>query len=73
MVRCMNGCLKPRGFAPQKLVKRAYEQKPELVEAWLWEGYPEIAQQAKTEGAEIQWGDETGVCSDCQAGALRRT
>ncbi|MBF3390518.1 transposase [Burkholderia pseudomallei] len=28
------------------------------------ETYPEIARRAKAEGAEIQWGDETGLRSD---------
>lgn len=31
---------------------------------WLEEGYPAIAQRAKAEGAEIHWGDETGLRSD---------
>ncbi|WP_080492205.1 IS630 family transposase [Burkholderia ubonensis] len=52
------------GFSPQKPMKRAYEQRPEAVQAWLNETYPEIARRAKAEGAEIQWGDETGLRSD---------
>ena len=35
---------------------------------WLDEEYPAIAKRAKHEGAEIHWGDETGVRSDCQHG-----
>jgi len=31
---------------------------------WLDEKYPEIAKRAKQEGAEIHWGDETGLRSD---------
>ena len=31
---------------------------------WLEEDYPVIAAQAKSEGAEIHWGDETGLRSD---------
>jgi hypothetical protein len=31
---------------------------------WLNEEYPKIAAKAKAEGAEIQWGDETGLHSD---------
>ncbi|KAF1013101.1 MAG: IS630 family transposase ISCARN25 [Burkholderia gladioli] len=34
------------------------------MQAWLNEMYPEIARRAKTEGAEMQWGDETGLRSD---------
>lgn len=49
------------GFTPQKPIKRAYEQRPEAVQAWLDEHYPEIEQRAKAEGAEIHWGDETAL------------
>jgi len=31
---------------------------------WLNEDYPIIAARAKQEGAEIQWGDESGLRSD---------
>lgn len=67
-IRTVGEYLKRWGFTPQKPLKKAYEQKPELVEAWLKESYPDIAQRAKDEGAEIHWGDETGVRSDCQHG-----
>ena len=56
------------GFTPQKPARRAYEQNPKAVAAWMAETYPAIARRAKTEGAEIHWGDETGVRSDCQHG-----
>jgi transposase len=49
------------GFAPQKPVKKAREQKPEAVERWLKTEYPRIAKEAKKEKAEIFWGDETGI------------
>ena len=52
------------GFTPQKPLKRAYEQRPEAVKQWLNETYPKIAQRAREEGAEIHWGDETGLRSD---------
>ena len=32
------------------------------------ETYPDIAKEAKSQNAEIHWGDETGVRSDCQHG-----
>ena len=38
--------------------------RPEAVQTWLDTQYPEIAQRAKAEGAEIHWGDETGLRSD---------
>ena len=67
-IRTVGEYLKRWGFTPQKPLRRAYEQKPERVEAWLKDEYPVIAERAKAEGAEIHWGDETGVRSDCQHG-----
>jgi transposase len=49
-VRNTGKYLKRWGFTPQRPLKKAYEQSP--------------AAKAKTEGAEIQWGDETGLRSD---------
>lgn len=60
-VRTMGEYLKRWGFTPQKPVKKAYEQNPKKVNRWLKEEYPAIATQAKAEGAEIYWGDQTGV------------
>lgn len=60
-VRTMGQYLKRWGFTPQKPVKKAYEQNPGKVKRWLKEEYPAIAAQAKAEGAEIYWGDQTGV------------
>lgn len=51
------------GFTPQRPLKRAFEQKPELVQRWLETEYPAIASRAKAERAEIHWGDETAVSS----------
>jgi hypothetical protein len=45
-------------------MKKAYEQSPVAVKKWLDEEYPVIAACAKVEGAEIHWGDETGLRSD---------
>ena len=60
-IRTMGEYLKRWGFTPQRPIKRAYEQRPEAVKQWLDEQYPEIAQRAKAEDAEIHWGDETAV------------
>lgn len=49
------------GFTPQKPIKRAYEQSPAAVQAWLQGEYPGIEQRARAEGAEIHWGDETAL------------
>lgn len=56
------------GYTPQKPLKRAYEQDRLAVDYWLETEYPEIRQKAKSEGAEIQWGDESGLRSDTQRG-----
>ena len=67
-IRTVGEYLKRWGFTPQKPLKHAYEQRPAAVRKWLEEDYPAIAHRAKQEGAEIHWGDETGVRSDCQHG-----
>lgn len=63
-VRTVGLYLERWGFTPQKPMKKAYEQRPVEVKAWLDNSYPVIAQRAKAEGAEIHWGDETGLRSD---------
>lgn len=63
-VRSVGDYLARWGFTPQKPIKKAYEQRPEAVRQWLDEEYPVIAERAKAEGAEIHWGDETGLRSD---------
>lgn len=60
-VRAVGNYLARWGFTPQKPIKKAYEQRPEAVQAWLDEQYPEIEARAKAEGAEIHWGDETAL------------
>ena len=63
-VRTMGLYLSRWGFTPQKPMKKAYEQSPAAVKKWLEEEYPVIAACAKVQGAEIHWGDETGLRSD---------
>ena len=53
--------LKRWGFTPQKPIKKAYEQHPEVVQAWLDEQYTEIEKRATSEDAAIRWGDETAM------------
>lgn len=60
-VRSVGKYLARWGFTPQKPIKRAYEQSPLAVQAWLDTQYPQIATRAKAEGAEIHWGDETAL------------
>jgi len=63
-VRNMGKYLKRWGFTPQRPLKKAYEQSPAAVSQWVNEEYAKIARAAKEEGAEIQWGEETGLRSD---------
>lgn len=67
-IRTVGEYLKRWGYTPQKPLKRAYEQNPKLVRAWLETEYPAIEQRAEIEGAEIAWGDESGLRSDAQVG-----
>ncbi|ABM39020.1 ISXo7 transposase [Polaromonas naphthalenivorans CJ2] len=60
-VRSVGKYLARWGFTPQKPIRRAYEQSPEAVQAWLEGEYPAIEQRARQEGAEIHWGDETAL------------
>jgi transposase len=53
--------LRAWGFTLKKPAKRALEQDPVVVQAWLDEVYPALERQAKAEGALILWGDESGI------------
>ena len=61
------------GFTPQKPIKRAYEQSPAAVQAWLEGEYPGIEQRARAEGPKFtgamrrRWSTLT-----CVAEAMRR-
>ena len=67
-IRTVGEYLRRWGYTPQKPVRKAYRQDPEAVEKWLETTYPAIEERAAQEGAEIHWGDETGVRSTCQHG-----
>ena len=67
-VRTVGEYLGRWGFTPQKPVRKSYKQDPEAVEEWLQNTYPALAARAAAEGADIHWGDETGVRSNCQHG-----
>jgi len=63
-VRAVGDYLARWGYTPQKAARRAYERDDAAVRAWLTHQYPALVQRAKREGAEISWGDETGIRSD---------
>jgi transposase len=56
------------GLSPQKPLYRSYRQKPELVERWKSEIYPEIRRRAAAEGGAILFGDEASVRTDHHSG-----
>lgn len=60
--------LKSWGYTPQKPIRKAFEQKPAQVRAWLDKEYPAIKRRATKEKGTIYFGDETGMRSDHQAG-----
>ena len=55
-------------FTPQRARKRASERREAAVQTWLDRDYPAIAARAKAEGAEIHWGDETGLSNQANYG-----
>jgi hypothetical protein len=63
-VRALGLYLARWGFTPQKSLTQAREQSSAAVKTWLKQDYPTIAARARAEGAEIHWGDETGLRSD---------
>jgi len=56
------------GLTCQRPLVKALQQNPSLVEAWIKKEYPRIRAQAKREGAEIFFEDESGVRSDFHSG-----
>jgi transposase len=52
------------GLTPQKPLQRAYQRDPEAIERWQRETYPAIAKQARAQGAEIFFWDESGFRAD---------
>ena len=67
-IRTVGNYLSAWGFTPQKPLRRAYEQSPVKVQEWLDKTYPVIKEKAKQEGADIYWGDETGIRTHSQYG-----
>jgi len=53
--------LRAWGFTLKKPSKRALEQDPVVVAAWLEDVYPAIERKARAEGALILWADESGI------------
>ena len=56
------------GITPQKPLYRACERDDTLVGKWLKTEYPKIRKTAKTQGADIYFGDAAHIRSDHHAG-----
>ena len=56
------------GLTAQKPLQRAYQRDPEAIERWQRETYPSIVAQAKHDGAEINFWDESGFRADSVQG-----
>ena len=51
-------------LTPQKPLQRAYQCDPQAIARWQRQTYPALARQAKREGAEILFWDESGFRAD---------
>jgi transposase len=51
-------------LTPQKPLQRAYQRDPVAIERWRRETYPAIARQAKADGGEVFFWDESGFRAD---------
>jgi transposase len=51
-------------LTPQKPLQRAYQRDPDAIERWRREIYPAIARQAKADGGEVFFWDESGFRAD---------
>lgn len=60
--------LKQLGLTCQKPLLRAIQQNPILVKAWLEKEFPKIKALARQRGADVYFGDESGVRSDFHSG-----
>jgi transposase len=51
-------------LTPQKPLQRAYQRDPEAIALWQRDTYPALARQAKRDGAQILFWDESGFRAD---------
>ena len=63
-VSAVGALLAKLGLTAQKPLQRAYQRDPQAIERWQRESFPAIAAQAKREGAQIFFWDESGFRAD---------
>jgi transposase len=61
--------LRKLGLTPQKPLHKAYEQDPQRVQHWLGEEFPKIRRRALRKGADVYFGDESGIRTDYHRGS----
>jgi transposase len=59
------------GLTPQKPLERAYQRNPGAIERWQRETYPSIAREARAQGGETFFWDESGFRADAVHGRTR--
>jgi len=67
-VRTVGAYLARWGYTNKRPGRRARGQDADEVREWLDSTYPEIEARAAREGAEIHWGDETGLTGNDHPG-----
>jgi transposase len=63
-VSAVGALLAKLGLTAQKPLQRAYQRDPQAIERWQRERFPIIAAQAKGQGAQIFFWDESGFRAD---------
>ena len=63
-VTAVGALLAKLGLTAQKPLQRAYQRDPQAIERWQRESFPAIAAQAKRQGAQIFFWDESGFRAD---------
>jgi len=67
-VRTVGAYLARWGYTPKRPRRHARAQDADEVREWLQSTYPEIESRAAREGADIHWGDETGLTGNDHPG-----
>ena len=67
-VTSVGSLLAELNLTPQKPLQRAYQRDPEAIERWQRNTFPALAKQAKRDGAEIYFWDESGFRADAVHG-----
>jgi transposase len=67
-LQAVGNILHDLGLSPQRPLRRAYQQNPELVSRWKEEEYPAIQKAAKAAGGTVLFCDEAGIRTDYHSG-----